>query len=293
LVKGILLAFLMGSCIFVNRVLPDSLRAETTDKARELARIERELDAKRARLETLDRREKVAFEELLDLEEKLELTRRLIARLASRETATGRELRSEAKSLEQITSTLSYHRELSHGRLRTIYMRGRPVSQTMIWGLASPVDLASRIRLTRRILEEDQNLAKTFETRKVHLEQNSQDLGENVAKLSWLGEIKTEEQKASQGELREREKLLRSIRSEKRLCLQAMEGLEERVAEIRRNVGELQEKETHQRDRDESRDRDRSRGGRGSDLCCTVERVWESIDIGARQRVLHTVRPPF
>ncbi|UCB52087.1 MAG: peptidoglycan DD-metalloendopeptidase family protein [Candidatus Zixiibacteriota bacterium] len=245
--KGILLAFLMGSCIFVNRVLPESLPAETTDRARELARIERELDAKRAWMETLDRREKIAFEGLLDLEEKLELTERLINRLASRETATERELRSEAKSLEQIASRLSYHRECSRRRLRTIYKRGRPVSQTMIWEFASPVDLASRIRLARRILEEDQNLAKTFETRKVHLEQKSQNLGENVAELSWLGEIKTEEQKASQGELREREKLLRGIRSEKRLCLQAMEGLEERAAEIRQIVDELQEKETHQR----------------------------------------------
>ena len=102
MVKEILLAFLTGACIFINPVLPDSSHAETADKAGELARIERELDAKRARIKTLDYREKVAFEELLDLEEKLDLTRRLISRLTSRETAAERELRSEVTSLGQI-----------------------------------------------------------------------------------------------------------------------------------------------------------------------------------------------
>jgi len=247
LVKEILLAFLTGACIFINPVLPDSSHAETAEKARELARIERELDAKRARMKTLDYREKVAFEEFLDLEEKLELTRRLISRLTSRETAAERELRSDASSLEQIASRSDYHRERSHGRLRAIYKRGRPVSQTMIWGGASPLDLASRIRLARRILEDDRNLANEFERRKVHLEEKSQNLGVNVEELSWLTEAKTEEERAYQEELREREKLVKSIKSEKRLCVQAIEELEKRAAETPRSPGELQQKDAHQR----------------------------------------------
>ena len=245
--KEILLAFLTGSCIFINPVLPDSSHAETTDKARELARIERELDAKRARMKALDYREKVVFEELLDLEEKLELTRRLISRLASRETLAERELRSEVASLGQILSRLDYHRERSQGRLRAIYKRGRPVSQTMIWGGASPLDLASRTGLARRIIEDDRNLAKEFERRKEHLEENSQNLGVDVVELSWLAEAKTEEERAYREELREREKLVKSIKSEKRLCVQAIGELEKRVAKMRGTPGELQEREAHQR----------------------------------------------
>jgi septal ring factor EnvC (AmiA/AmiB activator) len=230
LVKEFLLAFLAVSCIFVSRALPDWLDIETADKAHGRARKERG-----------------AFEELLDLEEKLELTRRLVSGLASKETAVERKLRSEAKSLEEIRSKLGYHREGSHRRLRTIYKHGRIAHQTMILDASSPVDWASRIRLTRRILEEDQNLAKGIERRKVNLETNSQSLGESVTELSWLAEIKTEELRAYQRELQEREKLLKSIKSEKRLCVQAMGGLEERAAKIRRILGELQEKETHQR----------------------------------------------
>ena len=245
LVKEFLLAFLAVFCIFVSRALPDWLHAETADKAHELARIERELDAKRAWMETLDHREQDAFEELLDLEEKLELTLRLVSRLASRETAAERELRSEARSLEKITSRSGYHRERSQGRLRTIYKRGRPVSQTVIWGGASPLDLASRIRLARRILEEDRNLAKGIERRKVNLEANSQSLGESVTELSWLAEIKTEELRAYQRELQERERLLKSIKSEKGLCVQVIGELEKRAENVRRVLGGLQEDRTH------------------------------------------------
>jgi septal ring factor EnvC (AmiA/AmiB activator) len=243
LVKEILLAFLTGSCIFINPVLPDSSRAETTDEARELARIERELDAKRARMKTLDQSEKAAFEGLLDLEEKLELTRRLIGRLTSRETAAERELRSDARSLDQIASRSDYHREHSQGRLRTIYKRGRPVPQTTIWGGASPLDLASRVRLARRILGADLSLAKEFERRKEYLEEKNQSLGVDVAELSWLAEAKTEEERACRAELGEREKLVKSIKSERRLCAQAIGELEKRAAELRRILGELEMKD--------------------------------------------------
>ena len=239
------MVFLAGFCIFVNRALPDSLHAEMTDEVHELARIERELDAKRAWMETLDHREQDAFEELLDLEEKLELTRRLISGLASKETAVDRRLQSEAKSLEEIRSRLLYHREGFRRRLREICKHGRLVPQTMIWGVASPVDLASRIKLTRRILEEDRNLAKGIERRKVDLEENSQSLGKSVAELSWLAGIKSEEQRAYQGELREREKLWRSIKSERRLYVQAIGELEKRVENVRRVLGGVQEDRTH------------------------------------------------
>ena len=243
MVKEISLAFLTGSCIFINPVLPDSSQAETTNEARELARIERELGAKRSRIKTLDQSEKVAFEELLDLEEKLELTRRLINRLISRETSVERELRSDARSLDQIASRSDYHRERSRGRWRTIYKRGRPVSQTTIWGGASPLDLASRIRLARRILGADRNLAKEFERRKEHLEEKNQNLGVDVAELSWLAEAKTEEERACRAELGEREILVKSIKSEKRICVQAIGELEKRAAEIRRILGELEKKD--------------------------------------------------
>ncbi len=239
------MVFLAGFCIFVNRALPDSLCVEMADKAHELVRVERELDAKRAWMETLDHREQDAFEELLDLEEKLELTRRLISGLASKETAVDRRLQSEAKSLEEIRLRLRYHREGFRSRLREIYKHGRLVPQAMIWGGASPVDLASRTKLTRRILEEDRNLAKGIERRKVNLEENSQSLGESVAELSWLAGIKSEEQRAYQGELREREKLWRSIKSERRLYVQAIGELEKRVENVRRVLGEVQEDRTH------------------------------------------------
>jgi septal ring factor EnvC (AmiA/AmiB activator) len=247
LVKGILLAFPLGFCIFTNQARADSLHLAMTDRAQELARIEKELDSKRARMEMLVRMEKEAFEELLDIEEKLELTRRLIGGLASRETATERKLLSEAKSLEEIRSELHSRRDESRRRLRTIYKYGRTVPQNVIWAGASPADLTSRIKFTRRILEADRNSVKAAEGRKVYLEENSQNLGRSVAELSLLGSVKTDEQGAYQGELREREKLLKNIRSEKKLYLQAIRELEKRAEKIRRTLGGFQEEGTHPR----------------------------------------------
>jgi septal ring factor EnvC (AmiA/AmiB activator) len=247
LVKDIFLAFLTGSCIFINPALPGSSRADTTDKARELARVERELEAKRARIKRLDLEEKAAFDQLLDLEEKLDLTRRLIGRLASRGTAAERELRSDARSLERIASRSRYHRERSQDRLRKIYKRARPVSQNVIWAGVSPLDLASRVRLARRILGADRSLAHELERRTEHLEEKSRNLGADVAEVCWLAEAKSEQERAYRAQLGEREKVVRIIKSEKKLCVQAVAELEQRVAEIRQILGESEKKESARR----------------------------------------------
>ena len=238
-----MLVFLMWFCIFISAVLTDSCRAERTDLARELARIERELEVKRARIKTLDGKEKAAFEELLELEEKLELTRRLIGRLTWRGTTAEKELRSDERSLKQIALRSNHHRERSQDRLRTIYKRGRPVSRTMVWAGASPLDLASRVGLARRIVRADRSLADQLESRAELLEERSQNLGADVVELSWLAETKTEQERAYRDRLREREKLVRSIKSEKKLCVQATEELKQRAAEIRQILGEFEEED--------------------------------------------------
>ncbi len=229
----------------MNKAKPDSLETEIRSQTDELTRIKKELDEKRKSMERLNQKERGAFAELLDLEERLDLTERFIKRLIFKEKSIKRELQTGEKNLKETDLKLRWYGELSQRRLREIFKHRRFSPYAIIFEASSPLDLINGLRLTERILKKDQDLLGETQSLKVDLEEKRQNLDKVKTELSWLKKRKSEEQWAYQRDLKEREKLLKKIKSEKKLYAQAIEELEESSFKMHEILDKLQEKETY------------------------------------------------
>jgi septal ring factor EnvC (AmiA/AmiB activator) len=227
-----LLAFLICFCIFGNRAFSDTLGVDRKNQTDELTRIKKELDDKRNSMETLKEKEKSTFEELLDLEERLDLAQRLKRKMALEEKNIEEELKIEEKSLEETNSKLGSYLVQSQRRLREIYKHGRFSPYPIIFEASSPVDFVNRLNLTKMILQEDENLLRETKNLKAKLEEKKQNLRKTKGELSELMERKAEEEKVCQEERKEKERLLKRIKSEKKLYAQVIEELEKEASEL-------------------------------------------------------------
>lgn len=240
------LGFLMWVCIFtVNRAQPETLENKTGVESDELSRMEEELQDKIRSMERLDQVERWTFGELLDLEDRLELTERLIKTLLAKEKSIQKELQKEERNLRQTELKLRGQREDCGRRLRQIYKRGRIAPYAALSGASAPLELANRIRCVKRIVTEDKQTLRTTRALRADLEEKRQDLGRTKPEVSWLKKRKAEERTVHQKSLEETKKLLKKIKSEKKLYAQTIRQLQEEVATMNRILGRFQPEDGH------------------------------------------------
>jgi septal ring factor EnvC (AmiA/AmiB activator) len=222
-----LLAFLIWSCIFISGAIPVIGESQTGPKEGGVAQIERELEEKKRWLKRLNQEEERTFAEILELEERLDLTERLILRLDSQLRSVEKELWAKQRSLRLTDSTLYSHRENARNRLRETYKHGRSSAHPIMLVTSSPVDLAGKQEFLKRILKKDQGFVMATEALRVDLTEKNQNLNKLSPQLSWLQEIKHQERSFRLRKLADKQKILRRIESEKKLCSQAILDLEE------------------------------------------------------------------
>lgn len=240
-----LLVFSIWFCILTNKARLDGPQADMADQADDLSRIRKELQEKRRWLEKLGQKERSAFAELLEIEERLELTARIIQRLALKERSIERELKVEGKNLRKTDSRLYWHREYLFQRLRQTYKHSRFGPGAMIFGTTSSFDLISKLKLIQRILGKEKDLLRETESLKVGLEEKKQNLDRVKTELARVSKGKFEEQRIYQRGLEEKERLLRKIKSEKRLHTQLIEMLEQDALTIPQILDHFQRDSTH------------------------------------------------
>ena len=243
--KLFLLVFFVWFCIFESKAKPDGPKTEIRSQSDELTKIKKELDEKRKSMERLNQKERGAFAEFLDLEERLELTELLIKRLASKEKSIEGELQKAKRDLTETELKLRWHHHHSERRLREIYKHGRFGPYTMIFGASSPLDLINRLKFAKMILMADQEMLRVTEALKADLREKRQNLRKIKAELFWSKERKSEEHVSYQKDLKEREKLLKKIRSEKKLFAQTLRELEENALKMHEILDQLQEEKAY------------------------------------------------
>ncbi len=235
------LGFSTCFCIFsINQAGPESLQNKTEIETDELSRMEEELQDKIRSMERLDQVERWTFGELLDLEDRLELTERLIKTLLAKEKSIEKELQKEERSLRQTELKLSAQSEDCRGRLRQIYEHGRIVPYAALFEASPPLDLANRIRCVKRMVTVDQQMLRTTRALRADLEEKRHNLGRTKPEVSWLKKRKAEERTVHQKSLEETKKLLKKIKSEKKLYAQTIRELQEEVATMNRILGRFQ-----------------------------------------------------
>ncbi len=227
------LVFLAWFCIFADEIRPEGQQTGPASETLRPGNAERELEERKRLLERLDREERQAFAELLDLEERLDLTERLIRRLVHQQRGVDQELQVKQGSLRSIDSTLCSHRGNFASRAREMYKHGRCSSHPIALAAFSPLELAERRRLVERILRKDQDFLSKAVALRVDLAEANQGLIRAKPELLHLQNIKHEELSARLQELEEKERVVGRIKSEKRLCSQVIQNLEEEVVRSR------------------------------------------------------------
>jgi septal ring factor EnvC (AmiA/AmiB activator) len=238
--KLFLLGFSLCFCILTNNVSSDSLQTETEVLSERLVRIKRELEEKKESMEKLRNMERRILGELLDLEERMDLNQGLIQRLGKEEKNIRRELRRGESNLKESEWRLSSCRKHLDLTLRALFKHGRIGPCDMIFGTTSPLDLMNELRSAKKIMAEDQRKLKATGTLKNELEEKKENLSRTRPEVCRLKYKKEEERMVQEIDLKEKEKLLKKIKSEKKLCVQAIQELEKDVFEVSEILGQLQ-----------------------------------------------------
>jgi septal ring factor EnvC (AmiA/AmiB activator) len=233
-----LLGFPLCFCILTNSAGSDSLKTETEILTEQLVRMERELEDKKGTLEELRQMERKVFGELLDLEESRELSQRLIQRLGKKEKSMRRELRRGEIDLKESEKRLFSCRKHLNLTLRALYKHGRFGREEMIWGTTSPLDLIKNLNSVKKMVTEDQKRLKATIAAKDELEEKREGLSRTRPEVYRLKNEKEEERMVQEIDLREKEQLLKEIKSEERLCAQTIKELEEDIFEIHKMLGQ-------------------------------------------------------
>jgi septal ring factor EnvC (AmiA/AmiB activator) len=235
-----LLGFSLCFCILTDTADSDSLRTETEVLSERLIRMQRELEDKKGTLEELRQMEGKVFGELLDLEERRDLSQRLIQRLGKKEKSMRRELRRSEIDLKESEKRLFSCRKHLNLTLRALYKHGRFVPGEMIWGTTSPLDLINNLNSAKKIVTEDQKRLKATAAAKDELEEKREGLSRTRPEVYRLKNEKEEERMVQEIDLREKEQLLKEIKSEERLCAQTIKELKEDIFEIYKMLGQPQ-----------------------------------------------------
>lgn len=235
------LGFLIWFCIFLSdKAEPQSLEDKIGIQTDQLSRMEEELQDKIRSIERLDQVERWTFGELLDLEDRLELTERLFKMLLLKEKSIEKELQKEERSLRQTELKLRAQRQDCRRRLRQIYEHGRIVPYAALFEASPPLDLANRIRCVKRMVTVDQQMLRTTRALRADLEEKRHNLGRTKPEVSWLKKRKAEERTVHQKSLEETKRLLKKIKSEKKLYAQTIRELQEEVSRINEILGTFQ-----------------------------------------------------
>lgn len=238
--KLFLLGFSLCFCILTNNTGSDSLQTETEVLSDRLVRIKRELEEKKESMEKLRQMERRVFGELLDLEERRDLNQRLIQRLGKQEMNIRRELRRGESNLKESEWRLSSCRKHLDLTLRALFKHGRIGPCGMIFGTTSPLDLMNQIRSAKRIMTENQRRLKATDALKNELEEKRESLSRTRPEVCRWKNKKEEERMVQEIDLKEKEKLLNKIKSEKKLCDQVIQELEKDIFEVCEILGQLQ-----------------------------------------------------
>jgi len=224
----------------MDQAFSDSLGVESKDQTEKLTKIRIEMEDKRKSMELLHQKEMNAYEELLDLEERLDLTRRFMKQLRVKEKKLETEQKIKEKSLGETDTQLIQYREQTKLRLTEIYKHHRLNSVTVIFGTSSPVDLLRRFILARMVLKRDRDNLERIQNIKEALEEKERNLKESRAELAQLEKRKTGEEIIYSRDLQEKNRLLKQIRSEKNTYAQVVSELEKNATELENVLAGIQ-----------------------------------------------------
>ena len=219
-----------------------SLKSEKEEVEERLDQLRRELADKRESVEKLEATEKGVLEELMDLQERINLSQQLLSRIQQRTKQLSGEIDSLVVALKITSDSLQSKREDLKLRLLNIYKQSRWHRYQLLMDADSFLQLGRRLYLLERLAAYDSRKIREVEILKKTQEERERLLKEDRGKLEALGQESEREGALLAVEQKRESKQIEQVRRRRKLALQAVKQLEASVEQMGALIAELEEK---------------------------------------------------
>lgn len=221
--------------------------AKSTESRDRLKEVQRELGKERDRARQASKREAALAKELGRLEEDLQAKTKLLRELEAKLRGSSQRIHRLSQEIRATEARLTRARTLLQQRLRAIYKQGQ---FGYVRALLSAEDISGasrRFKYLSAIAGQDRRLMQAYEgsleersRKRAELEQSKAEVAEATAKATLTRNQIVEEQ-------RKRQVLLASVREEKAGHLAAIKELEKSAKDLEGLIARLQSEEERQR----------------------------------------------
>jgi len=233
----ILLALLLSIPVVL---LADVVDVQIRGKEHDLESLRRELAQKRADKEKLAGKEKSVLSEIKNLEERVDLSKKLLRKLKGEKESCQKKVTSLKAELGDAEARAAARRDVLARRARQMYMHGRLAELEAFLSAESLPDLARRVHNYRSVADQDRQLIRQALADQRTIAGDKATLEKQLKETSRLEAEKKKEEQKLKGEKTSRSKLLRQIRDKKTAHEQAIREMEESARQIQAIIDRLE-----------------------------------------------------
>jgi septal ring factor EnvC (AmiA/AmiB activator) len=213
-----------------------------------LKKIQKDIQAHRAKTKELKREETSVMKQLSHLDKETALSKELLVQLDAREALLGQQIDSLRLNVAYEEQILAYQRRRLAARIRQMYMQGPRYDLQVILTSANVVEASRRYKFLQMTAERDANLVEEVRMRKADLEHEQAVLTEAMADVVALTNARRRENERLQESKNARVTMLKEIRTEKSQHTQAIDELKRSEEQMKDLIGQLEQRRLADRD---------------------------------------------
>lgn len=214
--------------------------AELEAQRARLERLQREIREKREEAARLGRTESSVVRELRQVEKELEVTQRLVRTLEDQIEERSGEIRRVTVDLARAQDELAVKRRLLARRLRSIYKLGKYGNFEILLKAGSFPEVLSRYKYLRLVAEQDRRLVDRIARLEARIRSDRGVLETARTTLARAREERVSQAAALSESERDRERMLRRVKSQRDEQLAAARQLEQETERIRSVLATLE-----------------------------------------------------
>jgi septal ring factor EnvC (AmiA/AmiB activator) len=214
--------------------------AELQEQRERLQELQREISRKRAEAARLGRTESSVLNELADVERELGVTRRLIDTLETEIETRAMQIDDLTRALARAQDELAIKRQILARRLRSIYKLGRYGGFEILLMGDSFAEILGRYKILRLIAGQDQRLVRRIATLERETRRHRAQLEAARTNLTAAHEQRVAQAEALTANERDREQVLRRVKTERDEQLRAADELEEETQRLQQLLATLE-----------------------------------------------------
>jgi septal ring factor EnvC (AmiA/AmiB activator) len=249
LTTAIVLALLPYGVVVAWSQSAGALDDKIDSQKSELKKIQKDIQAHRAKTKELKQKEAGVMKQLSHLDKEIALSKELVVQLDAREALLGQQIDSLRLNVSYEEQILAYQQKRLAARIRQMYMRGPRYDLQVILTSPNVVEASRRYKFLQMTAERDANLVEEVRTRKSDLQHEQAVLTEAMADVVALTNARRQEDEKLKDSKNARVNMLMAIRSEKSQHTEAIDELKRSGEQMKDLIGQLEQRRLADRDR--------------------------------------------